>query len=137
MKKLTVVASMLFLVSLVLAACGAGTGSSGADSTTLTITMTEFSYQPDAWTVTAGQPVTVQLTNNGTLPHTWTIMKTPISGSYTSADQTDILYTSPVVASGSSTTISFTAPSTPGTYQVVCTQPGHFDAGMLGQLTVK
>lgn len=134
MRKIAALGLSIMVIIFVLAACSAAPSTG---TTTLNIKMAEFKYEPDAWTVTAGQPVTVNLDNTGTLSHTWTIMKTPISGNYTDADKSDIYFSSPVVASGTSTTISFTAPSTPGKYQVICTQPGHFEAGMVGQLTVK
>jgi uncharacterized cupredoxin-like copper-binding protein len=37
---------------------------------------------------------------------------------------------------GTSNTYTFTAPSQPGEYQVVCGTPGHYLAGMLAKLTV-
>lgn len=38
---------------------------------------------------------------------------------------------------GETVEVSFTAPSKPGTYTYLCTFPGHFAAGMKGELTVK
>lgn len=38
---------------------------------------------------------------------------------------------------GESATLTFTAPSEPGTYTYVCTFPGHFAAGMHGTLIVE
>ena len=40
------------------------------------------------------------------------------------------------VEAGTRITAKFTAPTDPGTYQVVCGQPGHIEAGMVGTLTV-
>jgi uncharacterized cupredoxin-like copper-binding protein len=134
MKKSVVIFSLFLVVSLLLVACTSGGSGSNA---TLNVAMTEFQYTPNTWTVSAGQKVTINLTNQGTLAHTWTIMSEPISGSYASADQSDIFFTSPAVPAGTSQTVTFTAPTTPGTYQVICTQPGHFEAGMEGELTVK
>jgi len=37
---------------------------------------------------------------------------------------------------GKSETVKFTAPSEPGTYDVVCGTPGHIEQGMTGTLTV-
>jgi uncharacterized cupredoxin-like copper-binding protein len=37
---------------------------------------------------------------------------------------------------GKSGTYTFTAPSQPGEYQVVCGFPGHYLAGMVGKLVV-
>ena len=135
MKNRAVIILLILTLSIFLAACTAI--SSGSGSTNLNVTMSEFKFTPNTWTVSAGESVSISLTNNGTLTHTWTIMSKPITGSYTSANQADIYYTSPVVSPGSSQTVDFTAPSTPGTYQVICTQSGHFEGGMVGELTVK
>jgi uncharacterized cupredoxin-like copper-binding protein len=40
------------------------------------------------------------------------------------------------IAGGASTTESITIDE-PGTYQVICALPGHFDEGMQGTLTVE
>ena len=134
MKKVSLLIVVAMLATLVLAACS---GSGGGGGATLDVTLTEFSFTPNTWTVNAGQQVTVNIKNTGTVTHDWTIMKTPISGSFTDADKADEIWASPMVAAGQSQTATFTAPSTPGTYQVVCTEAGHFEAGMQGTLTVK
>ncbi len=133
MKKVSLLIVVAMLATLVLAAC-AGSGGGGA---TLDVTLNEFSFTPNSWTVNAGQQVTVNLKNSGTVTHDFTIMKTPISGSFTDADKANEIWASPMVAAGQSQTATFTAPTTPGTYQVVCTESGHFEAGMQGTLTVK
>ncbi len=134
MKKVSLLIVVAMLATLVLAACS-GSGSGGG--ATLDVTLTEFSFTPNTWTVNAGQQVTINIKNTGTVTHDWTIMKTPISGSFTDADKANEVWASPMVAAGQSQTATFTAPSTPGTYQVVCTEAGHFEAGMTGTLTVK
>ena len=50
-------------------------------------------------------------------------------------DQAQV-FTETKIAPGESGTHSFTAPSEAGTYQVVCSIPGHLEAGMVAQLTV-
>ena len=136
MKRLLLMSSVMILLTLGLSAC---VGSANASNGTVTLhaTMTEFSYTPSTWTVPAGKEVSIVLQNSGTTPHTWTVMSKPVSGSYTAADKANILFDSGVVAPGASKTVSFTAPATSGTYQVICIQPGHFEAGMVGQLTVQ
>ncbi len=135
MKKVSILIVVAMLATLVLAACsGSGSGGGGA---TIDVTLNEFSFSPTSWTVSAGQQVTVNLKNAGTVTHDFTIMKTPISGSFTDADKANEYWASPMVSAGQSQTATFTAPSTPGTYQVVCTESGHFEAGMTGTLTVK
>jgi uncharacterized cupredoxin-like copper-binding protein len=135
MRKIILTGIAVLALTLTMTACvGASNASSG---TNLNISLTEFKFEPSSWSVPAGATVSVNLKNIGTVAHTWTVMKTPISGSYTSADQSDILFNSGVVNPGQTKTVTFTAPSKAGTYQVICTQPGHFEAGMVGQLTVK
>ncbi len=139
MKKLGALLSLVLLFSLVLTACGGSGGGSGSSSggSTLNVTMTDFKFDPASYNVTAGQQITVNLKNTGSVAHTWTVMKTPISGSYSDANASDILFNSDQVQPGSSKTVTFTAPSTAGDYQVICTVPGHLEAGMVGHLIVK
>jgi uncharacterized cupredoxin-like copper-binding protein len=63
-------------------------------------------------------------------------MAKPVSGSYSQANQADVLFTKQVTA-GASDKGTFTAPATPGNYQVICDISGHFEAGMVGNLVVK
>ncbi len=134
MKKVSLLILVAMLATLVLAACA---GSGGGGGATLDVTLNEFSFTPNTWTVNAGQQVTINIKNTGTVTHDFTIMKTPISGSFTDADKANEVWASPMVSAGQSQTATFTAPTTPGTYQVVCTEAGHFEAGMTGTLTVK
>ena len=133
MKKLFAVLGLILVLSLALAACG---GSSSGGGNTLTVTMSDFAFTPATWSVTAGSTVTVNLKNTGAVAHTWTVMSKPVVGSYTSADQANILFDSGSIDVGASKTVTFTAPAA-GTYQVICTQSGHVEAGMVGALTVK
>jgi len=38
---------------------------------------------------------------------------------------------------GETVEVSFTAPTKPGTYEYLCSFPGHYQVGMKGQLVVK
>jgi uncharacterized cupredoxin-like copper-binding protein len=134
MKKFVVLMGVILALSLVLTACG-GSGSSSGGGNTLNVTMNEFKFDPADGTVTAGQQVTLNLTNSGTVEHSWVLMSKTISGSFTDADKANVLF-SKTVPAGQKATVTFTAPAA-GTYQVVCDVPGHFEAGMVGQLTVK
>ena len=135
MKKFAVLMGAILVLSLVLTACGGG-GGSASGGNTINTTMTEFKFDPNTWTVSAGQQVTLKLTNSGTVEHSWVLMSKPVSGSFTDADKANILF-SKTVPAGQSDTVTFTAPSTAGSYQVLCDVPGHFEAGMAGTLTVK
>ncbi len=136
MKKIALVTGLVLLLSLVLVACGGGSGSSSG-STSINVTMTDFKFDPSAWTVSAGKSITVNLKNNGSTDHTWVVMSKPVSGSFTDADKANILFSSDAVPAGQSKSVTFTAPSTAGDYQVICDIAGHFEAGMQGTLTVK
>jgi len=97
-------------------ACGGGGGGGTA------IRMSEFKFEPATITAKAGQPVKVTLQNAGTVVHDFHIH--------------DLNVHSPKVQQGQAQTLEFT-PSRPGTFQFVCDEPGHKDAGMVGQLTVQ
>ena len=136
MKKWMGIVGVVMILSLALVACGGSSGGSSSGGATIKTTMTDFKFDPAEWTVNAGQQVTLDLTNNGSTEHSWALMSKPISGSFTDADKPNVLF-SKVVPAGQSATATFTAPTTPGDYQVVCDIPGHFEAGMVGKLTVK
>ena len=71
MKKLhlPVVAILTFL--LVLTACGGA----AAPSTAINVTMTDFQFSPNDFTVPAGQEITLNAANNGSVIHNFVIMK--------------------------------------------------------------
>jgi uncharacterized cupredoxin-like copper-binding protein len=119
------------LVGLALGACG-------TKQVAIDATMTEFQYQPSNWEVPAGAQVTLTLTNNGTAVHTWTLMEAgyTVSPPFTADDNQHVLQAFQVDV-GQTQSFVFSAPSDPGTYEVVCAEPGHLEAGMMGSLTVK
>ena len=130
MKRVFIV--VVFLFSLLLASC-----SGGAASTKIKITMTEFQFQPNSFTVPAGQQITLDVSNNGQGVHSFVIMKlgTTAGDTFGPKDEPNI-YWQTEIQPGASTTTTFTAPSQPGDYQVVCKQSGHIAAGMIAKLTV-
>lgn len=85
--------------------------------------MTEFKFDPNTWTVKAGQPVTITAKNSGTVTHDWVVKGME--------SQTKV-----EAQAGQTGTKTFTI-TTPGTYQVYCSQAGHEAAGMTGTLTVQ
>ncbi len=135
MKKFTVLFGMVIILSLILTACGGSGGSAGGAS--IKTTMTDFKFDPAQWTVPAGKQITLDLTNNGSVEHSWVLMSKPIAGpSFTDADKANVLF-SKTVAAGGSETATFTAPATAGEYQVLCDIAGHYEAGMVGKLIVQ
>ncbi len=112
------VAAVLVVLPLLLAACGGGPGAGGGGTT---VVMTEFKFEPANLTVKRGQEVVITLQNRGTVVHDWVVK--------------DLNVTSPKVQPGQSATVRFT-PNRTGTFKIECLEPGHAEAGMVGQLTV-
>jgi uncharacterized cupredoxin-like copper-binding protein len=134
MKKIAVSALSLTVLAVLLAACGAGSG----PSRSLKVTMTDFAFSPNSFTVPAGEEISVEVANNGAVAHSFIIMQTghPAQGHFTDADKANVFWEVSTVPPGESVKASFTAPSNPGEYQILCGIAGHFEAGMVGKLTV-
>ena len=131
MRKTLIIMAVLF--SLTLASCGGGSG----PTTKINLTMTDFQFQPSQFTVPAGQQITFEATNNGAVVHNFVIMKKGTSAG-PSFDNEDVpnIYWQVELPPGGSVNTSFTAPSEPGDYEVVCKTEGHIAAGMVAKLTV-
>ena len=129
-KRLLILA--MFLIAI-LAACG----DSSSPKTSLKLTLTDFSYTPSEFTVPAGKEITLDAANNGAVVHNYIIMNlgTDAGTEWTAEDEANVYWKLEIPAGGSTTT-TFTAPSEPGEYEVVCSTPGHLQAGMVGKLIV-
>jgi uncharacterized cupredoxin-like copper-binding protein len=90
----------------------------------------EFSYLLSSQTVAEGV-VTFQIKNTGALPHDFEVCAVPSDGTATSCAGSDTSMIPP--GSSGTLTVTFTAP---GTYEYLCTVPGHAAAGMRGLITV-
>ncbi len=132
MKKYLILIVVTIGLSLVLAACGGG-----GPSTNLRIDMTDFMFDPDVYTIPAGETITLELFNNGAVEHEFVIMNfgTEVGEDFGDEDEANIFWEAELEA-GESGTFTFTAPSEPGGYQIVCGTEGHYVAGMVGSLTV-
>ncbi|MGH2535178.1 MAG: cupredoxin domain-containing protein [Thermomicrobiales bacterium] len=107
------------------AAEGVGDEAAGAEqaqeqATAIQIDMVDFAFEPPTLEVAADTEVTVQLTNSGALIHDFSI---------------EALDINEVLDPGGSAEFTFTAPA--GEYEIICTQPGHLEAGMVGTLTAR
>ena len=133
MKKYLVI-SVILVAAFALSACGAGSDA----NTTIDVTFTDFHFEPESFVIAAGQEITMNATNNGAVEHEFVIMNygQTIGEDFGDEDEDNIFWEIEVLA-GESDTVTFTAPTEPGEYQIVCGIEGHFLAGMVGTLTVK
>jgi uncharacterized cupredoxin-like copper-binding protein len=128
----------LAVLALVTAACDSG----GDATTSLEVTTTDFQFSPNSWTVPAGEEISIDITNEGSVLHEWVLLQ-PGVNIETEAELpeteeellADFVFVEDEVEAGATKTLSFTAPAA-GTYQVICAIETHFDAGMEGSLTV-
>src|SRR5512134_125472 len=131
MKQTLVIAAVLF--SLMLVSCGGA----AVASNTINVTMTDFQFQPNQFTVPAGQEITFNSSNNGAVVHNFVIMKLGTqAGDFFDEEDLPNVYWETELQPGSSTSTTFTAPSEPGEYEVVCRTEGHIMSGMVAKLTV-
>ncbi|MCC6499663.1 MAG: cupredoxin domain-containing protein [Anaerolineales bacterium] len=123
---------LLLLASLSLVACGKKTASTAID-----VKMIDFQFQPNSFIVPAGQNITFTAVNNGAVEHDFVIMKLGTNAG-PSFDDDDVpnVYWQVKLTPGEDVNASFTAPSEPGEYQVVCRMEGHIASGMVGKLAV-
>jgi uncharacterized cupredoxin-like copper-binding protein len=129
--KRTFIIAAVFL-SLLLVSCG-GSGV----STKINVTMTDFQFQPNLFTVPAGQEITFNSTNNGAVVHNFVIMNLGTSaGPFFDDEDVPNIFWQVEIQPGSSVDTSFTAPTEPGDYEVVCRTEGHIASGMTAKLTV-
>jgi uncharacterized cupredoxin-like copper-binding protein len=126
MRRFPLLISAVAIVVLLVATVGCSSGAVGAQGSggqQISTKMSEMKFEPNTWTIKAGQPVTITAQNVGTVTHDWSIR----------GASTDVSLT---VQPGQTGTKTFTIDK-PGTYEVYCNQPGHEAAGMKGTLTVQ
>lgn len=129
-RKLIVVLAV-FASILALAGCASGPEK-------ISVTTTEFVFEPMTWEVSAGKEVELTIINEGALEHEWVIIKQgqEVTIPFDDDDEEKVYWE--LEALGKETKVgTFTAPSEPGTYTIVCGTPAHLEAGMKGTLTVK
>jgi azurin len=101
------------------------------------------------------QQVELTFKNVGTMPkqsmgHNWCLLVkdansqelleagfASASNDYVASDDEDqVIARTKILGPGETETITFTAPASPGSYEYICTFPGHFMAGMKGTLQI-
>lgn len=95
-----------------------GTGAPIAEALEIQITATEFAFSPGRLDIEVGKPVNLTFSNEGQLVHDLSI---PGLDFYLRADPGEVI------------TVSLT-PDESGEFTVICTLPGHAEAGMVAQL---
>lgn len=127
-----VFSTIMLVCMFIVAACGGN-----RPSTNLKVDMVEFIFTPAEFVIPAGQEITITAVNNGAVIHEFVIMNfgQTIGEDFGDEDEGNI-YWEVEAEPGKTVTATFTAPTEPGEYQVVCGTEGHFIAGMVGKLTV-
>ena len=102
--------------------------------------MTDFTFIPGALTVPAGEEITLTLTNSGAVAHDLMIMKLGKeigSGGHVGPDEhANVFWEQELLEAGETVKVTFTAPTEPGEYQIVCGVAGHLEAGLQGRRIV-
>jgi uncharacterized cupredoxin-like copper-binding protein len=132
MKKIFTGTTLVFALSLILTACG-------SNKVTLNVTTTDQGYDSPTYTVPAGVEVTVTMMNNGILQHEFAILKLGehVTPPFGEKDEDKILWELGAVDAGTSKSGTFTTPTEPGQYDIICRIPGHVELGMVATLIVK
>jgi len=131
MKKLSILFVLGTTLAILLSACG-------PSKVTIDVNMQEYSFDPASIEVSPGAEVTVNLTNSGTLEHEMVLMVLgkDATAPFSDDDEGNIFWEAELQP-GDSATVTFTAPTEPGEYQMVCGTPAHLEQGMVGTFTVK
>jgi len=132
MNKLLKVVILVMGLSLLLTACGGG-------GTNINVTVTDFAYDPSTITVTAGDTISLRVTNKGAVEHEFVIMESgyQVEAPWGDKDESHIYWELDGIESGTTKSDTFTAPSEPGEYEITCGLAGHIENGMVGKLIVK
>jgi plastocyanin len=96
-------------------------GTTDQAATSVSVQFLDISFSETEITIPADTDVTFTFTNNGVLPHNFTIDDPQVfSGDLTGGQSSDVVVNLPA-----------------GTYEYYCSIPGHKEAGMVGTLTVE
>lgn len=109
----------LAVVAIALFGCGDDGDGDVADGAVV-IEASEFEFAPDTVTIAADSDVEITLDNVGAVEHDWAVEELDVN---IHAD------------AGETATGTVNVPA--GTYDIICTIPGHAEAGMVGTLVVE
>ena len=104
-------------------------------------TTDDLVFIPADLTVTTGETVTFHIVNDGTITHDFTLGDEPTQEEHAEemAEMGGMTHAQPntvTVAAGETRELTWTF-TQPGTVLIGCHQPGHYDAGMKGQIRVE
>ncbi len=124
--------ALIVLCSMFLSGCRAG-----GPSSNLHVELSDFAITPHEFTVMAGSETNIRITNNGAVVHDLSIMRigVDVGEKFDQNDKPNVFWEAEVHP-GHTMALSFVAPDQPGVYQIVCSMPGHLQAGMIGTLEV-
>jgi uncharacterized cupredoxin-like copper-binding protein len=115
----------LLVLGPLLVGCAAGIGAHASPmiegAETIEVIATDFAFEPDVITITAGEPVNIVLVNEGRVQH-------DIAG----RDPQFLVHAAP----GAEETGGLVVDD-PGTYELICSIPGHERQGMTFTLNVE
>ena len=122
--------AVVAVVALILAAGALITSAGGSEAVpgvaassdapdTVAVELSEFAISPSSITIAAGG--TLDVTNNGSAAHDLAVVDHDVA--------------TPMLDSGEAATLDIGGLE-PGTYEVICTVPGHDTSGMVGELVV-
>jgi uncharacterized cupredoxin-like copper-binding protein len=132
--KLTIWTLAALLLCLLLTACAEEPA--GPPVSSLSVELSEFKFTSAKMSVYANQEITLQLTNNGAIPHDFTILKLDAVAAMPfnpEKQKADILHNFSVDPQAT-VTQKFTLPA-PGEYTIICIVPGHVESGMTAKIT--
>lgn len=121
-------AIVLVLMALTLAGCGGG----APGVTVIHVKMSEYKIELDKTSVPAG-PIRFEIQNVGSIAHELVLEPNGANDEPFSADGKES--EAEDVEAGKTATLEWTL-DTPGTYQLGCHVPGHFEQGMVTTFTV-
>ena len=131
-RPLTRVGAIAVALGIVLSACTAtdAPGASGeggevaaGGSMTLSVTLRDFAIEPSSLEADAGAELSIDVENRGAAPHTFAVV---VGGT---------TYETPSIPAGGRETL-VVPPLDAGSYDVLCTVPGHDTLGMTGTLLI-
>lgn len=112
-----------------------------ADRTIEVVASDDFSFDPDEITVSAGETITFRVINDGKLAHDFVLGDQAAQDEHEEemAEMEDMEHEDPnAIGLEAGETKELTWRFTePGTVLIGCHEPGHYDSGMRGEITVE